>query len=75
MVGGICLSLTIRDEVVELIRRRRWSKGVRCLTVAPLGMVVRLGGFTLNDTYVRAVGGSSTTLAEQYSLGLVLAKH
>ncbi|MEM2510767.1 MAG: hypothetical protein QXY40_07960 [Candidatus Methanomethylicia archaeon] len=31
MVGGICLSLTIRDgEVVELIRRRRWSKGVRC---------------------------------------------
>ncbi|MEM2541348.1 MAG: hypothetical protein QXX13_08780 [Candidatus Methanomethylicia archaeon] len=59
MVGGIRLSLTIRDgEVVELIRRRRWSKGVRCLTVAPLGMVVRLGGFTLNDTYVRAVGGS-----------------
>ncbi|MEM2305366.1 MAG: hypothetical protein QXY40_04940 [Candidatus Methanomethylicia archaeon] len=33
MVGGICLSLTIRDEVVELIRRRRWPKGVRCLTV------------------------------------------
>lgn len=80
MVGGIRLALTLGDgEVVELIRRHRWPDGVRCPYCG--SVVIKngrpAGGFTLNDTYARAVGGSSTTLAEQYSLGigLGLARH